>query len=126
MTRIRTGIDLVSIPHLRELLRDGAMLDVAWTQGERDHAGDRTECLAAQWAAKEAVMKVLGKGIGDLSPRDIEVCGTPGKAPTIRLRGPAREAARHAGVVDISVSVTHEDDWAAAVAVALVEEEPDE
>lgn len=124
--RILTGIDLVSVPHLSELLRDGSMLDVAWTPGERDHAGDRTECLAAQWAAKEAVMKVLGKGIGELSPRDIEVCGAPGRAPTIVLHGPARRAAASAGIVDISVSVTHEDEWAAAVAVALIEGTPDE
>lgn len=120
--RVRTGIDVASIEDVASAIADSAMLDEHWTSLERAAAAGRTDRLAGQWAAKEAVMKALQAGIGQIRLRDIEIINTDGQAPTVRLYGSAQTAADAAKVADLSISITHERGLAAAVAVALVDE----
>jgi holo-[acyl-carrier protein] synthase len=115
------GIDLVDIDVLRRLLASGgaAFVDGYWSTRERAEAGGDVTKLAGRWAAKEAVMKSLGAGIGDVDPLDIEVLTLDSGAPHVVLH---RAAARSAEALDVTrclVSITHESAWAAAVAVAL-------
>lgn len=118
--RVRTGIDVVSIDDLERSINDGVMLE-SWTPTELASARERPERLAGQWAAKEAVMKVLQVGIGELNLSDIEIVSHDGRAPTVRLHGPAARAHDEARILDLSISITHERGMAAAVAVALTE-----
>ncbi|KAH7017760.1 hypothetical protein EDB80DRAFT_604467 [Ilyonectria destructans] len=76
--------------------------------------------FAGRWSAKEAVFKSLGvasKGAG-AALKDIEILKGETGAPTVSLHGDAAAAAKQAGVKDITVSISHSDSQAIAVAVA--------
>lgn len=114
------GIDMVELVAFAELHATGgqAFLDNGWTGAEQRAAQGSVERLAARWAAKEAVMKALGRGLGDLDPLDIEIVSDAGGAPGVTLRGNAVVAAAMRAVDEWHVSLCHEDGWAAAIAVA--------
>jgi holo-[acyl-carrier protein] synthase len=114
------GIDLVEVEPLRQLVESGgpAFLHAAWTARERRDANGRPEGLAGKWAAKEAVMKALQRGIGEIGPLDVEIVTTPLGAPAVELHRAARAAARNRKIATWHVSVTHEGGWAAAIAIA--------
>jgi holo-[acyl-carrier protein] synthase len=114
------GIDLVEIEPLCQLMQSGgaAFLDAAWTLREQHDANGQPEGLAGKWAAKEAVMKTLQRGIGELDPLDVEIVTTQLGAPGVELHRAARAAARHKKIGQWHLSVTHEGGWAAAIAIA--------
>ncbi len=108
------GIDLVEVERIRKHLDDEAFLERIFTKKERTECLRRAkpeESLAARWAAKEAVAKALGVGIGKhLSFQDIEVLEGHGKAPRIHLNGEYGELG-----LRIALSITHTRTSAAAV-----------
>ncbi len=114
------GIDLVQVDQLRELIDKGgsSFVDAAWTTREQRDANGQPEGLAGKWAAKEAVMKALQRGIGDMDPCEVEIVTTPRGAPQVELHGSARAIARSRRITNWHVSLTHEGGWAAAIAVA--------
>ena len=120
---VGVGIDAVEVARFRALLeRRPAMADRLFTAGERRDAAARADgapSLAARFAAKEAVMKALGVGLGAFGFHDAEVVRLPSGAPALRLSGAAEELSRAAGVVRWHLSLTHTD--ASAVAIALAE-----
>ncbi|KAM0249848.1 hypothetical protein ACHAQJ_008886 [Trichoderma viride] len=76
--------------------------------------------FAGRWSAKEAVFKALGvtsKGAG-AALKDIEILRDDSGAPVVSLHGEAAAAAKQAGVKEVSVSISHADKQAVAVAVA--------
>ena len=75
----------------------------------------RAASLAGMWAAKEALFKALGTGI-DAAMTEVEIIHDASGAPGYRLHGNAAERCRGAL---LSLSLTHEDDMAAAVCVLL-------
>lgn len=114
------GIDMVELVAFADLHATGgqAFLDNGWTGTEQCDAQGSVERLAARWAAKEAVMKALGRGLGDLDPLDIEIVSDADGAPGVTLRGSAVVAAAERAVDGWQVSLCHEDGWAVAIAVA--------
>jgi holo-[acyl-carrier protein] synthase len=108
------GIDLIEIDRVeRALERRPRLAERLFTGAELAYARDRARPgrhLAARFAAKEAVIKALGK---PLPPREIEVVA--GRPPTVALHGRAAEAA--AGT-QVAISLTHSGEAAAAVAIA--------
>lgn len=114
------GVDLVDVTMLEGFMTAGrdALLGEAWTDLEQREAEEAPERLAARWAVKEAVMKALGLGLGDVHPLDIEVVRGVNGAPAVRLRASASEAARQVGVESVHVSMSHEQGWAVGFAVA--------
>ncbi len=118
---VRCGIDLIEIPRVAAgIERHGErFLQRFFTPGERADCEDRPQRLAARLAAKEAVAKALGTGIGAVRWRDIEVrCDGPQGRPELRLHGAAASVAASLGLTQWDVSLTHTDGQAAAVAVA--------
>lgn len=115
------GVDIVDIAMLQELLTSGreAFVDTAWTEVEQRDTTGTPERLAARWAAKEAVMKALGRGLGDVDPLDIEVVRASSGAPEVRLHDSAAEAAQQADVGSVHVSMAHERGWAVGFAIAM-------
>jgi holo-[acyl-carrier protein] synthase len=76
------------------------------------------QMLAGRFAAKEAVMKALGSGLfQEVHFKQIEVSGGGMEAPEAVLSNHAKEIADSLGVRKIFISITHEKDYAAAVAV---------
>jgi holo-[acyl-carrier protein] synthase len=119
---VGVGIDLVEVEPLRQLVDAGGSecRDAAWTAEEQYGANAQAEGLAGKWAAKEAVMKALGHGIGDLDPLDVEIACTSLGAPDVRLHRAARTIARNQKVGNWCISITHEGGWAAAIAIATL------
>jgi holo-[acyl-carrier protein] synthase len=108
------GVDLIEVDRIRKKLEDAAFLERIFTKRERDECLRRAkpeECLAARWAAKEAVAKALGVGIGQyLTFQNVEVISGKGKAPRIHLSGPYAKYPMR-----IALSFTHTHITAAAV-----------
>lgn len=117
------GTDLVDLDRFREVLaRRPGMVDRLFTAGERAYAERRTDPLeryAVRFAAKEAVMKALGVGIGAVGWHDIEVERDDEGRPSVLLRGRALELADEAGIGDWKLTMTHSDSAAQAIAVAF-------
>lgn len=78
---------------------------------------DRSDALAARFAAKEASLKALQAGIRNGGLRQVEVLSDVNGAPTIRLTGELAERARAVGVRHVHVSLSHHQGVAAAVVV---------
>ena len=110
------GIDVIEIERIeRALERRPRLRERLFTPAELAYADARARPgrhLAARFAAKEAVIKALGSD--RVGPGSIEVVAAGGP-PSVRLTGAAQEAA--AGR-EISVSLTHSRETAAAVALA--------
>lgn len=123
MTVVGVGIDLVDVDRFRaSLARTPTMVERMFTAGERAYAqsaNDPTERLAARFAAKEAVMKALGVGLGAFGFHDVEVLRAEGGQPSLGVYGPAQRLAEERSVVAWQISITHTATSAGAVVVAL-------
>jgi holo-[acyl-carrier protein] synthase len=116
------GVDVVDIDRFRRVLaRRPSMYSRLFTAGELDYARtaqDDIPRLAARFAAKEAVMKALGVGLGAFSFREVEVRREASGAPTLVITGGAERLAVERGVARWHLSLSHTDHLATAVAVA--------
>ena len=112
---IGVGVDTVEIARLgRSLERTPALLDRLFTEQER--AVERLDSLAARFAAKEAVAKVLG-GPG-LAWVDAEVVREENGAPTLVLHGDVKTLAESMGISRWHISLSHDGGFATAFVVA--------
>lgn len=118
---IRVGTDLTSVPEVREAVavHGERYLARLYTPEERADAGNDPRRLAARFAAKEAVLKVLRPGDDPVPWKDIRVRRHASGWTDLVLSGRAAERARAAGLEDWAVSLSHEGDLASAVVVAM-------
>jgi holo-[acyl-carrier protein] synthase len=119
--KIATGVDLIEIERVQAVIaRHGQRyLERVFTPAEREICGKRAESLAARFAAKEAVSKALGCGIGEVSFQEIELLQDDAGAPVLVLHGAAAEKAAFAGLTDWSVSLSHSLSHAIAMVTAV-------
>ena len=117
------GIDIVEVPRFRAVLaRRPRIAERLFTPGEQAYAAGRsdpTERLAARFAAKEAAMKALGAGFGDVAFKEVEVVRARSGQVGLRLSGRAAARADDAGVTGWHLSLSHTAGLAVAVAVAV-------
>src|SRR6187431_3206435 len=115
------GIDIIKVERIRAALaRFGPRFSRrVLTDAERRYVRDRPETMAGRWAAKEAVSKVLGLGVRGIGWKDIEVERLPTGQPSIRLHGRAAARADQLGMGRIAVSITHESEFAVAIAFGV-------
>jgi holo-[acyl-carrier protein] synthase len=120
---IGIGVDLCEIDRMRAALaRTPTMRDRVFTPAEReycDRRNDPTERYAVRFAAKEAVLKAMGLGLGACGWHDIEVLRAESGAPSVILHGRARELAEERGIRSWRLTMTHTHQVAEAIAVAL-------
>ena len=127
MKKILHGIDLVDFPRIEEMIeRHGShFLDRIFTQTEQEQANvmkNRIERLAGRFAAKEAILKMLGTGWrGKIAWTDIEILNNQFGQPQVQLSGEVKKIASKLGAGDISLSITHTANFVIASAVALAE-----
>jgi holo-[acyl-carrier protein] synthase len=125
MEIIAHGIDLVDCPRIEEMInRHGRrFIDRIFTAAEQAYAEankDRVEKLAGRFAAKEAILKLMGTGWrGKIAWTDIEVVNNAAGQPEVTLDGEVKKLADGLGIKHISVSITHTANFAIASAVAL-------
>jgi len=121
MTTLRSGVDIIEVDRIdNAILRHGQrFFDRFYTSQELIDSDGQTPSLAARFAAKEAVAKALGTGIGQVAWKDIEVVTGPRREPMLRLHGQAQELAASMGLTDWAISLSHTEQHAVAVAVAF-------
>lgn len=119
MCAVEVGVDMVDITDMAAMLEASGQpyRDLCWTSQEQAYCGNSAARYAVRWAAKEAVMKALGHGIGEVDPVDIEVVSVEGQRPVLRLAGAARVFAE-AAALELSLSMSHEGDVAVAFVIA--------
>jgi holo-[acyl-carrier protein] synthase len=120
---LRTGVDLIEVARIeRTLSRFGErFLNRCFTAHEYEGVQRRAESLAARFAAKEAVMKVLGRGITEIDWREIEIVSGHNRQPELRLHGEAQHLAQRLGLREWSLSLSHTHEHALAFVVAIGE-----
>ena len=127
MEIVAHGIDLVDCPRIEEMVKQHGerFVNRIFTAAEQAYAEankDRIEKLAGRFAAKEAILKLMGTGWrGKIAWTDIEVVNNPAGQPEVTLDGEVKKLAEKLGIKHISVSITHTANFAIASAVALAE-----
>jgi holo-[acyl-carrier protein] synthase len=119
---IGIGIDLVDIERFRRSLqRTPTLRDrlfTEWELADVDPRADPVPSLAARFAAREAVMKALGLGLGAFDFHAVWVIRADTGAPSLGFAGRAATLSAAAGVSRWHLSLTHSDTIAAAYVVA--------
>lgn len=127
MEIIEHGIDLVDCPRIEKMVSEHGerFINRVFTPKEQAYANknvNKIEKLAGRFAAKEAILKLIGTGWQDkITWTDIEVVNNPAGNPQVTLSGEAKKIASKLGITHISVSITHTANFAIASAVALAE-----
>jgi holo-[acyl-carrier protein] synthase len=118
---LRTGVDLCEIPRVREAIeRHGErILARIYTSTEREQCNGNYASLAARFAAKEAVAKALGTGLGVVSFTEIEIVRGENGEPLLSLHGDAQSAAERLGLKEWAISLSHTGEYAVASVVAI-------
>lgn len=119
---MRVGIDLLNIDELDRLHTRPWFQRYIFAEPElakaRELGTRHREFLAGRFAAKEAVLKVLGVGLFQgVPPRDISLGRADNGEPIVTLHGAARLAAQRRRITDVEVSITHKGQVVAAVAI---------
>ena len=119
---IGIGIDVVEIERFRRSLqRTPSMRERLFTPVELAYVATKADpvpSLAARFAAREAVMKALGLGLGAFGFHDVWVERLESGAPVLQIEGRAAQLATAAGVRRWHLSVTHSDLVAIAYVIA--------
>ncbi|MFO0788091.1 MAG: holo-ACP synthase [Pirellulales bacterium] len=124
MAILGVGIDITECLRIAQMIERHGELFITrvYTDVEIEYCTTRkaaTQHYAGRWAAKEAVLKALGtgwrRGIGW---RDIEIRNDRSGAPTVQLRGGARDAMERAGIRQMHVTISHCRNYAVAYVVA--------
>jgi holo-[acyl-carrier protein] synthase len=127
METITHGIDLVDFPRIADMVeRHGdRFVHRVFTAAEQAYARSNRNTIekyAGRFAAKEAVLKLLGTGWrGRIAWTDVEVTNDSSGRPEVTLSGEVKVIAERMGVRQISISITHTANFAIASAVALIE-----
>jgi holo-[acyl-carrier protein] synthase len=113
------GVDIIDIERIGQSVdRYGnRFLERVFTEQELAYCNNRIESLAARWAAKEAVAKALGTGIGAVNWREIEVVNDANRRPALHLHGAAADLAAQLGIEEFAISLSHAKDYAVAFVV---------
>jgi holo-[acyl-carrier protein] synthase len=121
--KLVSGVDMIEIERVRAAIeRHGQrFLTRVFTPQELSEVGEHPASLAARFAAKEAVSKALGSGIGLVAWQEIEVLRGPSREPLLRLHGMADQLASQLGIRGWSLSLSHTHEHAIAMVVGIGE-----
>ena len=122
MNVVGLRIGLVDVDRFRvSLQRTPSLVERMFTETERAYslaANDPTERFAVRFAAKEAVMKAMGVGLGAFGFHDVEVIREKGGCPSLGVYGPADALAQERSITGWQISLTHTATSAGAVVIA--------
>jgi len=126
MPIIGHGIDIVETARIQEMLdRHGQrFLDRCFTFSEQQYCARNpkryVEHLSGRFAAKEAVLKVLGTGWrGGIAWTDMEILPEPSGQPKLHLTGECARIAAQLGISRWHVSISHISTHATASAIGM-------
>jgi len=124
MSILGHGIDVVPITEFEAFLKidERGRSSRCFAMEEMSNAPEgpnRVDTLAGKFAAKEAVSKALGTGIGaGIAMKDIKILRKKGAPPQVHLEGAAKELARSLGIRSWHLSISHAGGFATASVIA--------
>lgn len=120
------GIDIIETDRMRQSVSEHGQrfLDRVFTPAEQQYCARNQkryfEHLAGRFAAKEAVLKVLGTGWrGGIAWTDVEILPEPSGQPVVNLSGECRRIASRLGITRWLVSISHIETHATASAIGM-------
>lgn len=118
---LRNGVDLIEISRLSELNPSikNRFITRVFTENEIAICNENDASLAGRFAAKEAVAKALGTGIGDIRWKDIEILQKENGEPVIVLHANAKQMEETLGITEWAISISHNRSMAMAFVIAL-------
>lgn len=126
---ISCGTDIVEVSRIKKSVQNSiSFANRVYTVAEQEYClsrkAGRFQSLAARFAAKEAVSKALGTGIGDSAELlDIEISNDTLGKPMVVLKGKALKTFTEKHGKSIEISLSHSHDYAVAFAVLTFKEE---
>ncbi|NLK43456.1 MAG: NAD(P)H-hydrate dehydratase [Tissierellia bacterium] len=122
---LTTGIDIVKIDRIRKILskEKERFYNKIFTEKEVEYIsykGNRAETVAGMFAAKEAISKVLGTGIGTIGWKDIEILHKNHK-PYVNISQKLKDRMEQIKITDVEISISHEEDYAIANAIGYLD-----
>ena len=123
MSILGHGLDLVECARIAQVLRDHGQrfLDRVLTPAEQERAKqfkNPTSFIAGRWAAKEAILKMIGTGWrGGIAWTDMEILPDALGRPVVTFTGETARLAGQLGIRRILLSITHTEHHAAASAI---------
>ena len=113
------GIDIIEIARIKEAMaRWGAgFLQRVYTEREIKLYHKKPSSLAARFAAKEAVIKTLGRQAKGISWQEIEILPDPSGQPLVHLYGKAKNQADDLDLTNLAISLSHSREYAIACVV---------
>jgi holo-[acyl-carrier protein] synthase len=121
---IKCGVDIIEIERIKKSLTTNGEIfrNKVFTTGEIEYCELRKaakyQSYAARFAAKEAVSKAFGTGIsGGIDWKEIEVVNNPNGKPEVVLSGRAKEVFKNMFAKDISISLSHCENYAVAYVI---------
>jgi holo-[acyl-carrier protein] synthase len=128
MAIVGHGVDIIEVDRIGRMIADHPGRFILRTFTDREVAfverrkKRQAEVYAGLFAAKEAVMKVLGTGMRrGVAFRDIEVLHHPSGEPYVELHHRTAEVARERGIARIWITITHIERLATASAIGVDE-----
>ena len=119
---IGVGVDAVDVERFRRVLeRTPSLRERLFTPAELAYVRPRFDpapSLAVRFAAREAVMKSLGLGLGAFGFHDVSVHVADSGAPSLLVSGTAAELAARRSVATFHLSLSHDGPIAVAMVVA--------
>lgn len=125
MNIVGLGIDLIENRRIADVMNrhPDRFMERVLTEAERAYVGrmrDPLPHIAGRFAAKEAVLKVLGTGWrGGIAWTDVEIVNDAAGQPAVRLSGECEQVARRRAIARILVSISHTPQYATATAIGL-------
>jgi holo-[acyl-carrier protein] synthase len=122
---ISIGTDIIECVRIAQMIEKHGevFLQRVFTHREIEYCSSRkaaTQHYAGRWAAKEAVLKVLGTGWArGIQWTDLEIQNEVSGAPVMKLSGKAAEIAQERGIQEVMVSISHCRAYATAFATGI-------
>jgi len=117
------GTDIIEIKRIHKILNKhkNSFISKIFTDNEIENGNNKKSAVtyfAGRWAAKEAFSKALGTGIGkNCSWKDIEIRNSESGNPYCLLSGDAEKTSESNGIVNIHLSISHEQEYATATVI---------
>ena len=120
---ISNGTDIIDINRIQRALErhPDAFLNRTFTEREQESIrkdGTRAQSVAVLFSVKESIMKSLGRGIGQIDFREIEILKDEFGKPEAVLSGKAEERMKELGICEFLISISHEKHYALTFVVA--------
>ncbi|MDU3337639.1 holo-ACP synthase [Paraclostridium bifermentans] len=126
MNILGIGIDIVEIERIENILKNKKrFLNKIFTNEERKYFESknfRSETIAGNFSAKEAISKAFGTGIKNFNFDDIEVLRDKNGKPIVKTYNNLRQMCIDYNVLEIQVSISHSENYAVANAMVIVKE----